>query len=443
VVGYAGATIIEAEGTAWSPDAKFLGVNFFATPSEGPEISGIGVIPIEGGEITPIWLNPEGYVCCASAFLGTWSPDGESIVFSSAHHLPFDADWELGKFEPGVELWLIDADGVGPPTRLTYDYSHCWAPAWWAPNMPDGSDVTVTKGDATITFADVAVGGSTSVCIVPEAPGPAPEGYELVGDCWTLLIDGAASGITVELAYRDAGVAPELEPAVRLLGWVAEEWVDITTGLDTTHEIVTGYATALSYFTLGLGQRFEDVDTEHWAYDSINACVNAGVGSGYGDGIYQPGTPVTRDQMAVYIARALAGGDENVPEFTDTPTFPDVDEAHWALDYVEYAVSQNVVGGYQDGTYHPEYEVTRDQMAVYVARALVAPTGEAALADYVPADPRDFPDVPSDFWAYTHIEYCVENGVVAGYLDGLYHPEIVVTRDQMAVYVARAFGLTG
>ncbi len=47
----------------------------------------------------------------------------------------------------------------------------------------------------------------------------------------------------------------------------------------------------------------------------------------------------------------------------------------------------------------------------------------------------------TDFWAYRHVEYCVENGVVSGYLDGLYHPEIVVTRDQMAVYVARAFEL--
>ncbi len=80
-------------------------------------------------------------------------------------------------------------------------------------------------------------------------------------------------------------------------------------------------------------------------------------------------------------------------------------------------------------------------MAVYVARALVAPEGEEGLADYVPADPRNFPDVPADHWAYTHIEYCVENGVVAGYLDGNYQPDNTVTRDQMAVYVARAFGL--
>jgi len=85
--------------------------------------------------------------------------------------------------------------------------------------------------------------------------------------------------------------------------------------------------------------------------------------------------------------------------------------------------------------------VDRGQMAVYVARALVAPSGEAGLADYVPADPRNFPDVPETFWAYRHVEYCVEHEVVQGYMDGYYYPGNVVTRDQMAVYVSRAFGL--
>jgi hypothetical protein len=50
-------------------------------------------------------------------------------------------------------------------------------------------------------------------------------------------------------------------------------------------------------------------------------------------------------------------------------------------------------------------------------------------------------DGTEPFWAYTHVEYCVEHSVVAGYDDGMYHPEWVVTRDQMAVYIARAFGL--
>ncbi len=187
--------------------------------------------------------------------------------------------------------------------------------------------------------------------------------------------------------------------------------------------------------------RFSDVPMDYWAYDAIDACVSAGIVSGYPEGDYKPTAEVTRDQMAVYIARALAGGESGVPTFTDTPTFPDVADGNWALKYVEYAAAQAVVTGYEDGNYHPEYQVNRAQMAVYVARAMVAPSGEAGLADYTPSDPRNFADVPSDFWSYRHVEYCVENGVVNGYGDGLYHPEYIVTRDQMAVYVARAFGL--
>jgi len=165
------------------------------------------------------------------------------------------------------------------------------------------------------------------------------------------------------------------------------------------------------------------------------------VGLRYSPDRYQPSLPVTRDQMAVYIARALAGGDENVPEPSGDPRFPDVLPGDWAYKHIEHAAAQNVVAGYDDDLYHPEYEVTRDQMAVYVARAMVAPSGEAALEDYVPIDPRNFPDVPPDRWAYTHIEYCVENDVLHGYEDGLYHPAEPVTRDQMAVYIARAFQL--
>jgi hypothetical protein len=186
---------------------------------------------------------------------------------------------------------------------------------------------------------------------------------------------------------------------------------------------------------------FSDVPVTQWAWHEIEACCRSGIVTGYGDGSYRPEVVVTRDQMAVYVARALAGGDESVPDFTGDPSFLDVTAMHWALDYVEYAVANGVVYGYDGQHYRPENEVTRDQMAVYMARSLLAPLGDLGLIDYVPADPRNFPDVASDFWAYTHIEYCVENGVVAGYADGFYRPTTIVTRDQLAVYVARAFGL--
>jgi pimeloyl-ACP methyl ester carboxylesterase len=188
---------------------------------------------------------------------------------------------------------------------------------------------------------------------------------------------------------------------------------------------------------------FRDVPAGFWAFYQIRAALRAGIVSGYPDGTYQPQNPVTRDQMAVYISRALAGGDGGVPTGPATATFSDVPIDYWAFRYVEYAVTQNVVKGYSDGTYKPTDQVTRDQMSVFVARAIATPTAGADLVNYTPPATATFPDVPTTFWAYKYVEYIAQPsiGVTNGYPDGDYHPEYICTRDQMAVYVARAFRL--
>jgi DNA-binding beta-propeller fold protein YncE len=204
----------------------------------------------------------------------------------------------------------------------------------------------------------------------------------------------------------------------------------------------TGNGRVVRLVTVGHeGPRFPDVPPYHWAYDEIMACVDASIVKGYDDGLYHPEGQITRDQMAVYVARALVSpsGDAGIPDPKPPPSFPDVPATHWAYKHIEYAVSQNVVQGYEDGTYGPGITLDRGQMAVFIARAMVAPGGDAAVPD--PEPPATFPDVPSGFWAYRHVEYCVEHGVVQGYDDGLYHPDYPCTRDQMAVYVARAFEL--
>ena len=221
-------------------------------------------------------------------------------------------------------------------------------------------------------------------------------------------------------------------------GWVLWNLEIMVCGgeYDTSAEVV------FDDLVLTTGGIFSDVPISSWACDEIEACAQQGVVSGYPDGTYQPSSHVTRDQMAVYISRALAGGDGNVPDpGCSSPPFTDVDCNQWARKYIQFCVAEEIVKGYADGSYQPSAEVTRDQMAVYVARSIVEPTCRAELGCYTPPSTPTFPDVPSDFWSYKHVEYCVENGVVNGYDDG-YHPERVVTRDQMAVYVARAFGLT-
>jgi hypothetical protein len=176
-----------------------------------------------------------------------------------------------------------------------------------------------------------------------------------------------------------------------------------------------------------------------WAAYEIIACATDNIVQGFPDGTYGPDVPVARDQMAVYIARALARGDASVPSGPEMPTFPDVLPDHWAYKYIEYAAQNNIVVGYWNG-YRPAERVDRAQMAVYIARSIVEPTGEAGLVSYVPPTTPTFADVDTGFWAYKHIEYCYEQGVVQGYWDG-YHPNETVNRAQMAVYVQRAFSL--
>ena len=38
---------------------------------------------------------------------------------------------------------------------------------------------------------------------------------------------------------------------------------------------------------------FSDVPTSHWAYEQINRCVQDGIVSGYADGTFKPGNPVS------------------------------------------------------------------------------------------------------------------------------------------------------
>ena len=124
---------------------------------------------------------------------------------------------------------------------------------------------------------------------------------------------------------------------------------------------------------------FPDVGTGYWAYKWIEAAVAQGVVVGYLDGTYQPRGLVTRDQMAVFVARAIAGGDSLVPTGPAKAKFPDVATNYWAFKYVEFAVGKSIVNGFPDGNYQPLTSVTRDQMSVFIYRTFVQPTGSLVV----------------------------------------------------------------
>jgi PKD repeat protein len=190
---------------------------------------------------------------------------------------------------------------------------------------------------------------------------------------------------------------------------------------------------------------FTDVPLTSWALHQVLACVEAGIVKGYADGSYQPRAEVTRDQMAVFVARAVAGGEGNVPVFSGTPTFSDVLAGSWALNHVEFCKSQNIVKGLDATHYVPLGVVNRGQMAAFIARAISPLAQRPDLTGYTPPATPSFTDVAADFSFYRFIEFCSLSGVTTGYLqpDGThtYRPADPVTRDQMAVYLQRAFAL--
>jgi len=50
---------------------------------------------------------------------------------------------------------------------------------------------------------------------------------------------------------------------------------------------------------------FQDVPTDYWAADWIEALAAEGITAGCGNGNYCPDTPVARDQMAVFLVRTF------------------------------------------------------------------------------------------------------------------------------------------
>jgi len=52
-----------------------------------------------------------------------------------------------------------------------------------------------------------------------------------------------------------------------------------------------------------------------------------------------------------------------------------------------------------------------------------------------------FPDVAPGYWAFQEIEALAASGITTGYPDGTYKPTALVTRAQMATFLARALGL--
>ncbi|WP_240374033.1 DUF3993 domain-containing protein [Bacillus piscicola] len=113
----------------------------------------------------------------------------------------------------------------------------------------------------------------------------------------------------------------------------------------------------------------------------------------------------------------------------DTPFF-DVKKDYWAFDAITYLTDQGIIGGYPDGTFHPNDHLKRGQAVTMIARALDWDTTSASA---------DFSDVDRDYYAANAIAYAASEGVLNGYPDGTFRPNATITRAQMSAIIGKAF----
>ena len=111
------------------------------------------------------------------------------------------------------------------------------------------------------------------------------------------------------------------------------------------------------------------------------------------------------------------------------PRFSDVGGDTHAASIEAFAAS-GIGMGYADGTFRPTAPVTRAQMASFLSRALGLPEGPAGA----------FSDVGGNAHERA-IGAIAAARVTAGYSDGRFGPDELVTRAQMATFLVAAFDL--
>lgn len=155
--------------------------------------------------------------------------------------------------------------------------------------------------------------------------------------------------------------------------------------------------------------------------EAIIRLAEAEVTKGCDDRLYCPARSVTRAQMASFIAAALQLAPVDGADFTDVPDGSIHEGNIYAL------VQAGIAGGYADQTFRPTEQVTRAQMASFLAEAL----------GLEPVAGEGFPDVPPEGTHAGNINALVQANVAGGYADGTYGPLDPVTRAQMASFLAR------
>ena len=140
---------------------------------------------------------------------------------------------------------------------------------------------------------------------------------------------------------------------------------------------------------------FTDVSGDEWYANYVGYATEKGYISGYDGGPFKADIDITRGELAVILSKyGSFDGDGICTEFSDVPN------DYYATGYIKSLYDENIVSGYEDGTFKPDNSVTRAEAVTMMNKVLDNPIAENAE--------NPFGDVSPNHWAYNQIMTAVQ-----------------------------------
>ncbi len=177
-------------------------------------------------------------------------------------------------------------------------------------------------------------------------------------------------------------------------------------------------------------QGFSDVRT-HWARESIEYAVEAGLFNGVSANTFCPSQNMSRGMLVTVLYR-MAGE----PAVSASSSFTDVDAAAYYADAVAWASENGVVEGMGNGIFAPNNSITRQDLVTMFSRyAQVAGlTLPETITDSI-SKYSDYADIGA--WALEAVEWAYKGGLINGRTDTTLVPTGTATRAEVAVICQR------
>jgi hypothetical protein len=214
---------------------------------------------------------------------------------------------------------------------------------------------------------------------------------------------------------------------------------------ENTSASVRSYASPLSgmvegSYSLDEAQPFgaEDMFLDisgHWGRDYILELYGRGTVNGVGTHVFQPDGKMTRAMIVTILGRI---SNETNLVYAESG-FDDVDINSWYGSYVAWARDRGIVDGYGDGSFKPDLNVTREQLALIINRFAIY-----LRCNFPEEEKESFADRDKiDAWALDAVEYMQRTGLLSGKNGNLFDPLGTATRAEVCTVMSRFINKSG